>query len=146
MRPGIRFCAWTGSHRWAAAIAAGLEKVPVLTIRKGLWDRVHGPPKTVRLSRTVIDEDRLRMLRNAGDEKAAELMEREIPKRRPRTKDKAPVLSWIPLGLHLDARVLVEKDGESVEIRHRKSGEIQALGREVLEKVLPLFPPKVRIA
>jgi hypothetical protein len=68
---------WTGSHRIAAALAAGIKQVPVILLNKRAYVRVHGRPKRSYLSETVEDEERLGRLLECGDERAARLMARE---------------------------------------------------------------------
>ncbi len=146
--PGIRYVAWTGSHRLAAAFAARIWEVPVIEIRGKLWDEVHGKPETVRLSETYADEDRLAMIRVTKDVRAIALMDREVPRTRARAKARArraaaseePGPPWSPLGEGglLEARVAEDV----VEVRHKGSGEVRGFGREVLERLLALFPPQ----
>lgn len=150
--PGIRYVAWTGSHRLAAAFAARIWEVPVIEIRRELWDEVHGKAKTVRLSETFDDEQRLAMISVTRDVRAIALMDREVPRTsarqkardaRAKAKEKegAP---WSPLGKGklLEARV----SEDVVEVRHKGSGEVRGFGRDVLESLLALFPRQKEVA
>jgi ParB-like chromosome segregation protein Spo0J len=67
------FLAWTGSHRIAAAIKAGLAAVPcyVLEERKLIRRGFHATQGH------VLDYERLEILRKIGDEQAIHLMWQE---------------------------------------------------------------------
>ena len=147
--PGIRYIAWTGSHRIGAAFAARIWEVPVIEIRCKLWDEAHGPPKTSRMSETYQDKDRLAMILATGDRRAIALMEREVPKTRAEKKTrkerpKEPGPPWQPLGERgiLEARTL----HDVVEVRHKGSGEVRGFGKNVLERLLALFPDRKKVA
>jgi len=144
-RPGIRYVAWTGSHRLAAAFAARVWEVPVIEIHGKLWDEVHGRAEKSRMSETYEDQDRLAMLLVTRDHRAIALMDREVPKtraqkkaRKARRARKESGPPWSPLGEggRLEARV----SEDVVEVRHKRSGEVHGFGREVLERLLALFP------
>ena len=143
--PGIRYVAWTGSHRIAAAFAAGQWLVPVIEINKRFWDSEHGKPETSRLSETYDDESRLARLLVTKDERAIRLMEREIPRedqekraraarhRRRWRRRRAEEALWRSLGPNLEAHVM---DGEMIQVRHKGMDDSTLLHKTVLERLL----------
>lgn len=79
---GDGYRAWTGSHRLAAAMAAGLESVPVVVIDDEGYDLIvdeYGEPGFGRGAASLLsdDEERAKGLRRVGLTAAAELMEME---------------------------------------------------------------------
>jgi hypothetical protein len=147
--PGIRYVAWTGSHRIAAAFAAGQWLVPILEIDKSCWDRAHGKPKTTRLSETYDDESRLARLLTTEDERAIRLMQREIPRadkdKKARAERQRAQLAkqakddalWKSLGENLQARVKAERGKlDLIEVRDKATREAFVFHKVVLEKLL----------
>jgi hypothetical protein len=143
--PGIRYVAWTGSHRIAAAFAAGQWLVPIIEIKKRCWDSAHGKPRHTRLSETYDDESRLATLMATTDERAIALMDREIPRgdrekkeraERRRQLEEQKSLPWRSLGPILEAAVIAK---DTVLLRHKASKDTYTFERQVLEKVLAQF-------
>ena len=67
-----RYVAWTGSHRIAAAIEAGLDEVPCYVLDENLL-----PEEVDAEWGHVQDYERLAILRKTGDEAAIHLMWQE---------------------------------------------------------------------
>jgi len=77
--------AWTGTHRLAAAKAAGLDTVPVVLVDvEKVWEELRmreldfGKIKDGLVDATYDDEDRYKLLEAAGDDRAAALMHNEV--------------------------------------------------------------------
>jgi hypothetical protein len=149
---GIRWIAWTGSHRIAAAFAAGQWLVPIIEINVKLYDAVHGKPKKLhaRLSETYDDESRLARLLPTGDKRAIRLMDREVPrdeKQRAYRKDRNKRLGktdnhlWTSLGSLLEARAV---SARYVDIRHKPTGDTYRFGKEVLQRTLAVLRAGVK--
>lgn len=147
--PGIRWVAWTGSHRLAAAFAAGQWLVPIIEINARLYDHAHGRPETMtRLSETFDDESRLARLLMTKDTRAIRLMDKEVPRhekdkayrdRRRKAaaaEDKRP---WTPLGRLLEARAA---SGNLVDVRHRPTGDTYRFHHDVLVQVFGVLEAK----
>ena len=150
--PGVRYVAWTGSHRIAAAFAAGQWLVPIVEIDRRKFDAAHGKRKaqSARLSETFDDESRLAMLMATTDERAIALMDREIPKvsrdKKEREQRRRDPRSWRALGRSLEAAVL---PGQIIQVRHKgdRDGAEATFHKDVLEKLLEqLRLPAVRAA
>lgn len=65
LRPSGHFMGWTGTHRLAAARAAGLMKIPVILINSGR------PSRRPVASKTTTDKSRYLYLRSRRDPAAA---------------------------------------------------------------------------
>lgn len=79
---GSGYRAWTGSHRLPAARLAGLESVPAVLVDTAKLARVLEPRRQLGVlsyvAATSDDDERLALLREAGDVKAAALMLAEV--------------------------------------------------------------------
>ena len=82
---GDGYRAWTGTHRLAAAKAAGLDTVPVVFVdTEKVWKALRYKEDISKIIKdglvdaTYDDEDRYKLLEEAGDAQAAALMQEEV--------------------------------------------------------------------
>lgn len=78
-----QFQAWTGSHRLAAAKKAGLEEIPVVLLDDELIEasELVERGKYGRFWDSLLSDDekgRLALLKDAGEEQAADLLKEEL--------------------------------------------------------------------